>query len=336
MANQVYNGAALVQAAGPALGQLLGNDVVRIQIGAEFATLLNRIAAAPANDPRVQSITAWHCSFSRALRHPNPQQVITEYVQELVRLLRDPPGPDGVEPPFPAELFGDRPMPIIRYIVEKMRDRRSLFYSEQFDQEAVRVLAAVQPIVMEVRNVVQNGPAQDIPNDIDPNIPPELLEQLRQIEANIARRVQVEAQRMDGLRALQGRVHQREVVLQANIDRVAQQHLEDGQQIREEAERIRLLDLEQRAVMVGAANRLRQEAEDLRAEAARLQRHLDVNRERIGELERANIQLQIEINNTRSQIADKKSNWLLDVVCIVASVAISWALQMPVVIIPPK
>lgn len=297
MVNQIHNGAAAyVVPADKVLVRIVGGEIVRIQIGAELAALHDQLQAARANDLRVRSIVAWHSSFSRALRHPNHQRVIKEYVEELVRLLRDPPGPYGIEQPFPAELFGDRPMPIIRYIVEKMRDRRSLFYSEQFDQEAVQVLAAVRPVVVEGRDVVQNGPA----NGIDPNIPQELLEQLRLIEANMARQVQVEAQRMDGLRALQGRFQQREVALQANIDRVAQQQLEEGQRIREEAERIRLLDLEQRAVMEGAANRLRQEAEDLRAEAVRLQRHLDVNGERIGELEKANIQLQIEINNTRS------------------------------------
>lgn len=335
MTAPVHRGACPVPA-GPVLTRIINGDIVRIQIDAELAALRTQLEAAPANDPLVRSIIDWHNGFWRAMRHPHPQQVIAKFIEELVRLLRDPAAPFGIDSPFPAELFGERPMPIIRYIVEKMRDRRSLFYSEQFDQEAVRVLASVRPVMMEPRDVLQNSPAQDMQDDIDPDIAPELLEQLRQIEANIAHQMQVEAEGMVELHALQARVHQRDADFQRKVDRVAQQHLEEGQRIRAEAERVRLLDLEQRAIIMEAANRLRLEAEALRAEAVRLQRHLDDNGQKINELEKANIQLQVEINNTRAQINDNKSSWMLDAICVVASIAISWVTKKPIVIIPPR
>lgn len=305
-----------VNFAPPHLGQIIGAPgISRVRIAAELAELGDLLEHPdnPPNDPRIQGIAAWRTSFLLALRHPDPQAVINAFVPELVRFLRNP---QDVEQEFPAELFGDRPIPIIQVIVQKLRNRNSLFYSELFDQEAVRVLAAIPA-------VVQN---------VEANIPAALLEQLRQIEANSAQQVQQEVQGMEGIQALRGRLQQREVNLQANIDRVARENMEAGQRIQDEAERLRLIDLDQRAIMLEAAERQRQEAENLRAENVRLQQNLVHAGSQLGELERATVQLQVEINRAKAEMADSKSNWLKDVVCIVASVVISYYLQRPVII----
>jgi hypothetical protein len=309
-------------ATGPTFARMVGADQIRVRINGALAEIHRQLVHpnAPANDLRVQSIASWHRGFVRALRHPEPQTVINAFVPELVRLLRDPAASES-EPPFPPELFGPRPMPIIRYLVAQMRDSRSPLYSEPFDQEATRVLAAAPP--------VQNEEEESLVG-----VPEELLAQLRQIEATIAEQAQIDAQGMELTQALRGRIHRDEVALQADIDRVSRKHFEETKRIQEETSQLRARDLSQRTVMLEAAGRQRQEATHYRAENERLQNRLDRSEKNLGELGKANVQLQKEINTTRAEVADNKSNWLASAACVVASVAISWALQMPIVVIP--
>ncbi len=167
--------------------------------------------------------------------------------------------------------------------------------------------------------------------------PAVLLDQLRQIEANRNRQVQRDAQAVDGLRDdLLGRVQQREAQLQGRIDQVARRYLDAVQPIGQGIAELRQQDQELREAMREAGHRMHQRAEELMAGADRLQAHLDENQHRLNELERANMQLQVDIDRTRSQIEDKKSNWLLDAACIVGSVVLSLILEMPIVILPPK
>jgi hypothetical protein len=308
-------------ASGPTFARMVGVDQIRVRINGALAEIHRQLVHpnTPANDPRVQSIASWHRGFVKALRHPEPQTVINAFVPELVRLLRSPVAGD-LEPPFSPELFGPKPMPIIRYLVKQMRDSRSPLYSEPFDQEAVRVLAAAPP--------------QEEEESLD-GVPEELLAQLRQIEAMIAQQAQIDARGLEVVPPLRERIHQDEVALQADIDRVARRHFEENQRIREETAQLRARDLAQRTAMLEAAEQQRQEANHFRAENVRLQTRLERSEKNSGELARANAQLKQEINTTRSEVADHKANWLSSAICVVASIALSWATGKPIIIIPP-
>ncbi len=325
MLSTVVNSGVSSFGTGPALARMVGADQIRVRINGTLAEIHRQIINpnTPTNDFRVQSIDAWHRGFTRALRHPEPQKVIDAFVPELVGLLRNPADVNGLEPPFPPELFGPRAMPIIQYVVEKLRDPHSLLYSQEFDLEAVRVLAA-QPTAL-----------QNEENEIDAGIPEELLAQLRQIEANNAQQEEVDAEGGQMVHALRGRIHQDEVSLQTDIDRVARHHFEACRDIQEETARLRLNDLNHRTQRLEAANLQRQEAVHFRAENVRLQDRLDRADKSLGELGKANIQLQKEINTTRAEIAENKSNWLTTAACVVASVALSWIFKTKIMIIPP-
>jgi len=287
-----------------------GDDILRRRIFAELAEFNNQLPRhiAMINDDRIRSVAAWVSSFLKVLSHPEPghypnaQEILRQYAELLIEKLRGPGVPPGT--PFPPEMYGDRAHPIIRFIVAKLRDPTSLFYSQRFDHEALRVLA------------------------------PQLLEQLQQMEADNARQIAEEAQHMPRLQALMGRVNQRKIAHQERVDQAARAGLEAGQRIRDRAEILGRNDLEDREMIREAIVRERQEAENLRAETVQLERQLENTDVQVGQLQRAAVHLQVEINQLRSEIADKKSNWLEQVVCIAASIAVSWILEHPVIITP--
>jgi hypothetical protein len=293
---------------GEALRQVLGIDQVRVRIMGELASLQLEIDDAPQDDLLVQMIALWINNFSKSLRHPDPQAVINAYVPELVNILRPPLGP------FPVELFGEQPIPLIRCIVQKLRDSDSLLYSEAFHQEAQQILAAIPPL---------DGRAA-------------LIKQLRKIEAIMGHQFQRQAVAVNEVRqAVFGQVEQREAQLQERIDRLARCHFAEGQRIAGEIHNLGMQDQELRAKLMDEADRLKRKADELNAGADCLQAELDANRGKIGELERENRQLQIDIDRTRAQIESKKSGWLTQALCIAASVALSYICKTKIVILPP-
>lgn len=318
------------------LTRIVDGRVVKITIQRELNALCDCIAREQmtrnlSSDPFIKSIFIWHNNFSHSLRLPNVNNVVKEYVATLVDLFRSPLNAAGIETSFPAELFGDRPIPLVRFLVEKMRDKSSLYYSEEFDREATEILSRA---ASQARETADRPPIEASVGGIE-GIPQDLLDQLRQIEAIHAERRGFERESKSGLLELQNRVRERESGLQERIDRMAKRDREEGQRIRKELERQRQVDSEEREIIITAANRLLEEAERLKGEAEVLQRQLDQNGRNLVELEKAEIQLQAEINKTREELDKNKSNWLVQALCVAASVAISWALQTPVVIIPP-
>ncbi|MBX9745152.1 MAG: hypothetical protein K2X08_08090 [Chlamydiales bacterium] len=293
------------------LTQIFGSDDVRRRIKPELLALGDELSRSHLkNNLHVQNIGIWHDSFLKALSHPDPQWVIEKYIQELVRLLRDPA--TDPQTPFPVEFFSNQQIPVIRYVTEKMRDRNSLFYSKQFDLEALEVLA---PLHSE-----QENKNQEKLREMDGDIPEKLLAQLRQIEKNIAFHVHIESRESAKIQALSKRVQEEETKLLANIDRVARQQIDQRKSIEEGIERLQLRDLEQRAFFKAAAERLRQNAENLRVDTAKLQSQLHQSSAQLSELERANIQLQIELNQARERIETNQSDWLLTIAIVCVAV----------------
>ncbi len=300
--------------AGRILANLLGNDNLRMAVLAELREVQDQLKRYFAdNDFRIKCISDWHASFLKVLLDPtkpfpNLRDVIREFVQELVNILRKPGEPDA---PFPAELFSDKALPLIQFVVAKMRNTDSLFYSKQFDEEAFRILE------------------KEAPNE---GIPLELLEQLRQIEEMNAKNLEEEAKSMVNLNALLGRLENRTTTFHAKLDQGQQHIMKEFQQIRANTKQLQKQDLDQRPMMREAAANLLQEAIYLRGEAQNMQRQIVLAGTQIDEIRRGNMNLQIELNYLRADIAEKKSRWLEDAFCVVASIALSWIFQTPVVI----
>ncbi len=286
--------------------QSVAIDRFKRHLQAELAEIKTQLPVNSA-DPLEQSLVAWQASFESSLNLPlDPREIAHDFVELLKGILRGPSVPGA---PFPPELFGETPLPIVRFLVRKMRDFNSSLYCEAFNLEALQVEA-------------------------EANIPPELLEQLRMIEEMNAKHLQEEARNMNRLHALEGRLKQQETALQQRIDQMARESLEAGQRLRADTGRLQQRDLEQRAIMRERAERQTREAEGLRAVNAELQRELVANRSQLGELDRAKIQLQANVNEVKAKAADKESDWLMQVGCLVASVAASWILKKVVVITP--
>lgn len=305
----------------PVLNDLVGEDKLRMPVKAELKELFNQLQRDRyINEPDcVQCISAWHDSLWNVLhdrnsnRYPKLQEIIRLYVEELILILR---GPDGAQATFPVELFGDKALPIVQFMVAKMRNPNSVFYSEPFDQEAIRILAGVKI------------------EDDDENIPPEILAQLNQFEAERVKFLEKEMQSMEKLQALKGRLEQRKVSMQDNIAKVAADASNRGKQLKENVKQSKENDLKQRAIYQEKAAKLRQEIVELNADTNRLQKQLEIAKMEANELEQGIKQLQVNINQLRAAANDTKANWLAQVVCISASITISWILKKPVLITP--
>lgn len=286
------------------------NDLVRIRIVDELQEVIKRLGLpdCPSNDPCIELITAWSLSYTRLLFYygNNDYSAISQrYVAELERIFQSP-----IDATFPIELFGNRPLPLIRYLVAKMRDPHSIFYSSRLDQQARHVLA-------------QQQQSQD-----------QLRLQLRRIEAQFAARQTAEAQVKNDMQALKERIKQRELAFNEKTNAAERRMKETAQQLKNDINLAAKRDLEQRAIRLEAAKRLRQEIEEANIETRKLQHQLDINRTEIREIDRANAQLQIEISQLRSEIADKKAGWLGELGCIILSIGASWLLEKPVIITP--
>lgn len=285
-------------------------DPARIRIIEELQEILQRLGLpdSPSNDPCIQLITAWCLSYTRTLFYSgnnNYAAISQSYVVELERIFQSP-----TDATFPIELFGNRPLPLIRYLVARMRDPRSVIYSQRLDQQANQILA-------------QQQQTQD-----------RLRAQLRRIETQFAANRAAEAQAGGDMQALRERIRQRESAFQERADAADRRMRERSQQLRHEIEQAAQRDQEQRAIRLEAARKLRQEIEEVNIETRRLQHQLDGTRAEIREIDRANTQLQVEINQLRSEIADKKAGWLEQLGCIALSIAVSWILEKPVIITP--
>lgn len=308
------------QTLSPSLADLPEDAVLRRRIKAELASFNIKPSDRWSGDPRIQSIAAWHSGFLKALRHPDPKLVIDRFVPELVRLLREPVAPGESEPPFSAELFGKRPMPIIQHIVSKLRDPRWLLYSAAFDQEAKRVLAEAK---------LEKGKESE-----EETIPPELLAQLREIEANVAGQNQMIEEIAEDIIPLPEDIQAREADLLARIHQVAVEHIHADARIRAGAENLRLRDLEHREFLQQNAKELHAGAERAEARLAGLQHRLNEGEAKLRELDQANAQLQKDVEEARKAAEDNKSSWLAYVVCFTASAVASWATGMPILITP--
>jgi hypothetical protein len=309
----------------PLLARFLGNDILRSPIKFELEEVRYQLHKSRSMDeaPCVGSISRWRDVFFEAMtqrdpnNYPNLKEVTSLFVDELISILRGPVGP---ETPFPVELFGDKPDPIVQFMVAKLRDPNSVFYSQPFDEEAIRILAQA--------NII----AKD-----DQAIPMGLIEQLRQREANKAKELEKETlsmSKIEELRAQVQRVSQRRVALEVNINRVGRENLEKRTRISEETKRLWQEGLEKNRIMIEKANALRNEAEEVKDRIPLLKEELKLTREEMEKLKQANVQLKSDINQLRNDIDDRKSSWVAEVACIVASVVVSWILKKPVIITP--
>lgn len=293
--------------------QGLGVDLLRRRIHAELDELDNLLT--PVNDLHIQSIATWRNSLLGIInQYQNPREIVRQYLNQFENILRNPVAPDA---PYPAELFGDRTLPSIRLMVAKMRDPHSVFYSENFDQEATRILA-------ETRRSDQIRSVQQV-----------LLEQLRNMEATRTRLDQEQDNLVnEELAPILNLVREAEAEANEHIARVAREHLQTVREIMPRVERMAQNDQEQRAANQENINRLRKAASEVEAEIQRLNLQLNANRNQLDGLGRETTQLQVQIKQVEAEIAKNKAGWLEQVVCIAASIAISWILKRPVVITP--
>lgn len=355
---------------------------------AEFNQACRRSGRDPNADDYLNLLVTWHSSFLTALRHPDPQKVIDEYAEMLREILR---GPGIDDEPYPVKVYSTVPLSIVQLLVDKLRDRGSLLYSEKFDDAASRLMDevrgdgfdgsdeslladpesdeeedfAAERLREQLRGLEDNGQGRqyadahnqlynrmdqfaddDNDDDVDEDVlEQQLREQLLRLERGDGERVplrvpeQAEPEGVEGaaeaaerFRILRGRVNQRRAANEEAVIRVAQEYQVRAQEIRGGIERVRRFTRQEAAAIQEQAEQLRNDAVALRAEAARLREQVDDVNLRVTVLERANIQLQADAAQLKAEIADRKSNWLLQVVMIVVSVVVSNYLKFPVVL----
>jgi len=214
-----------------------------------------------------------------------------------------------------------------------MRSRASLLYSEEFDQQAVRILSSAQP-EEEYKAFEESDEELD---DFDA----ELLEALRFIEeGNAIFQGHMDVEAINGALELQRSIQQnmqRALMAleeeESQWDRALAKGQEDNRLLRNEIEAERVINHQEAMVIEERVIRFNQRAENLEIKAMHLEEELSRSSWQMSEAERDNAQLQIDITRLRAQREKNKSSWLKELAAIGASIAISLALQTPVHVI---
>lgn len=281
------------------------------EIRAELNEILNALNDADINLPIAGVIARWYEEFESFLFSPperirlHPMEVIRRFTGLLENILADPLNRDE---PYPEELFGNSPSPMIQFIVGRMRDSNSLLYSER--------LAAIAP---------------ELP------LPPEryddfkdlaLLQAMaKRIDAFFEGQVLEREAAMPNLQEVRNRVHRVEIEQQKQlnqIENIARERIAEAQaEIQGLREDLRAA-AERRDNVIAE---LQQEAEGLRGEIIELNGQIERLQEEVQAIVRACHELDRSIKQVEADLKENQSNWLSGLGKMAISIAVTWALQ---------
>lgn len=272
---------------------------IRIRIAAELMEVFDELNQCDLTVPVTSSIAVWYQQFHGSLRHHDIAEVINRFVTALEDLLADPV--DHVNP-YPAGVFGAGVPRIVRFMIAKMIDRDSLFFSEKINAAAPPPM----PVII---------------------IPQGIEAQIQRINAINAQRHQQELQGMQGLFAQRNRIHQIHQQQQHRIINFQNRFHANIAELQGEIEVQRRDIREDRNHLMVVAERLGQEVVVLRREVDELREQVLDVRNGINEVQKANAELQIAINEVAIAVKEKKENWINNALGVIASIAISIALN---------
>jgi hypothetical protein len=277
---------------------LIREPFMKRRIEIELAEIEAELAKCDLKDPMIKSLLAWHREFQD---HLQPNKELYYFQEALAKIFK--------EHLFPALNEGE-PVGIVLFMVKKMRDQGSLFYSKLMDQPQ--------------------------PKKAPPMTAAELKEKMRRINAIQAERTRQEEAQMPDLQAFKDRVKKGNPAKNHKsvdaVDRRAQQEFAEVAESLKEMRTNRRHDNEK---IRHAAKKLKEEVADLHRETDQLKVDIAGVKQGISELDRAQKELQVSINKVQAEIKEKQSNWLIQLAALAASVALSCAFKMPITIIAP-
>jgi hypothetical protein len=102
---------------------------LRRRIKAELLEIKAELVRNYIEAPIIGLLNEWLKNFRESLNHPDPALVIGRFLSRLESIFEDPLKPGRFSP----RLFGEEPIPAVRYLIAKMRNRDSLLYSSRLD-----------------------------------------------------------------------------------------------------------------------------------------------------------------------------------------------------------
>ena len=312
-------------------------DLLRLRIQSDLAEIRDELKAAHPHDAFAEFIDIWHKGFSLALRHPNPAQVIPPFVIDLEKIL--------LETDFEIGVFEEGLSLLAKVVIGKAIDPDSLLYSERVANEIPPISSKKAPSsdvpdhIFEQMCRFNALKAQRIAEETDYIAENKILEErLSKLEEDFKEKfTRVTRDVKEKLEGTSKKIEECKAghkELKEKGDRLADDYCDRiealDQNIRKRlkdlkgrVKEIKIDDTEQRTILKEKVNQLKKEVSDLNAETNRLQDRISDTGKALSEVERANIQLQIDINNVRTELAKKKENYLNDILKTVAVVVVS-------------
>lgn len=318
----------------PATAELIATANRRIQLPNEVIAIKDLLTPAYYSDELSLSLRTWleHLSVSLCREHANRGAVLEAYKIQLADLLRDPV---TRQPLDETALLGSdgrtytlRTIEMHAAVPEEFRDRSPLDPANPD-----RFTTAPHPILPEflrlarLLNVLEDQPVRAVPNRVQ-----DMAARAERIAARNLRRAE---QRDANLRQFQAELQQVQEqngqFREALFAPIAVQFQRDQEAVGERLDREEELFRNQLNQLHQLVEEHEAQVLELREGNRLLQEMLDREGDQISELQRADIQLQMDINSCKEAIEKQKNAWVKDLltaaliigVCIFATWAIN-------------
>lgn len=262
------------------------------RLAAELKEVEDQLKRYDPSDPMVHFMQFWHTQFVGMLRLRNldPQDLQVRFVTALESVFK--------KTPFSPELFGERAPPIVKFMIRKMRNQRSVFFSAEVNQAA---------------EVLERSA---------------LRERAQRIKALREQRAQQEVRGMLNTQALIERVREGSRDKNAQIAAIGDQFQADIAPIRQGIEELAQDIPEQERKTTEALAQLRQEIAELKEDIKELkqkqevvQHNIETVEQELAQLEVATKELEVAINEVKEACA---GNILLSIGIAVVSAVVTW------------
>lgn len=291
------------------------SDDLRRRFNTELDEIKSKLQVRKINEhPSVGLVSSWYDSLIQSLQKRKGQDstdlnlVKNEYIGLLINIVV-------------TAKIGDtkQPMPIVNFMSEKLSDKLSVFYSEAYAERADKVIVEIKKIVEE-----------------KPKVSEKYMKLLRETEEKRAKEQTQEVatlSKMDELRQKVRNTKEKKAALDVKMETVSQQVLDKNKEI---SEKVNAQDHEftvKNAQILSKVDELLNAAEEIRKVMPKLNEEVKLTLAETGRLKQATVQLQQDTQNLKKEM-EEKGNWLTQLVCIAASVALSIIFEIPVVIGP--
>lgn len=253
-------------------------------------------------DPLTNTLRMWHRQFESMLRHDDIVDVVSSFSDALESIFKNPLDPDA---PFNPELYTLSPSPIVIFMIGKMRDLNSLLFSQKLAND---VPFNALPSSFYRENTMQK---------IERQRRIFLLRSNRELQQTTSRHL-----RETVVGVFEGQ-NARLAAIQQNVQTVFDEAKRSIDETRANIAR-------DSVVIQKEIDRLQIEVNELIRSNIELRSHIESNGRGLSQLERANAELKIAINQVHEEIKKQQKQWFgqaLQVIgCIGLSFCATWAL----------